>query len=165
VTAEVVQTIGVYGYDAGTFMAALAEGRVDLLCDVRARRGVRGADYAFANSRRLQELLAEAGVAYRHLPELAMPDDLRARQHAADRAAGVGQRSRTVLSEEVAAGYAAHLERPEAREALAGIGRSALRPCLLCVEGRPEACHRSIAAAALARGLRAPVAHLVAAGP
>lgn len=49
-----VVTIGVYGYTPETFFAALQEAGVDLLCDIRQRRGVRGAEYAFANSQRLQ---------------------------------------------------------------------------------------------------------------
>jgi len=162
--AEVVHTIGVYDSDAAGFVDALREHRIDLLCDVRARRGVRGARYAFANARRLQELLAEAGIAYRHLPELATTDEMRARQHAADHAEGVGQRTRVRLSDEVARAYTALLDRPGARAALAEVGRSAERPCLMCVEREPEACHRSLAAAALAEALDVPVVH-IAPGP
>ncbi len=49
-----IVTIGVYGFEEEEFFAALANARVDLFCDVRRRRGVRGARYAFANSQRLQ---------------------------------------------------------------------------------------------------------------
>lgn len=160
-SAEVVHTIGVYGADADGFLDALREHRVDLLCDVRARRGVRGSRYGFANARRLQDLLAGAGIPYLHLPELATTDEMRDRQHAADRAAGVGQRSRTRLDHEVARSYAALLSAAPAREALERVGRSAERPCLMCVEGEPAACHRSIAAAALAEALDVEVVHLI----
>ena len=51
--AEVL-TIGAYGWDAETFFAALVRERVAVFCDLRRRRGVRGPEYAFANSARLQ---------------------------------------------------------------------------------------------------------------
>ena len=52
-------TIGVYGSDEATFFEALQRAGVDTFCDIRWRRGVRGAKYAFANSARLQKRLAE----------------------------------------------------------------------------------------------------------
>jgi len=44
-------TIGVYGWDAERFFAALKAAQVDTFCDIRDRRGVRGAEYAFATAR------------------------------------------------------------------------------------------------------------------
>jgi len=49
-----VATIGVYGFDLDSFLAALREANVRQLLDVRQRRGVRGPEYAWANSQRLQ---------------------------------------------------------------------------------------------------------------
>jgi hypothetical protein len=66
-----VGTIGVYGFDADRFFAAVLDARTDLFCDLRARRGVRGREYAFVNARRLEQRLGELGIAYRHFPELA----------------------------------------------------------------------------------------------
>jgi len=51
-------TIGVYGFDAGSFLRALQTADVRVLLDVRQRRGVRGPEYAWANSTRLQAALA-----------------------------------------------------------------------------------------------------------
>ena len=65
-----VVTIGVYEFDLPSFLAALRAHDVGLLVDVRQRRGVRGARYAGANSRRLQQALAEAGIAYSHHREM-----------------------------------------------------------------------------------------------
>ena len=56
-----VVTIGVYEFDLPSFLAALRAHDVGLLVDVRQRRGVRGARYAWANARRLQAALADAG--------------------------------------------------------------------------------------------------------
>lgn len=57
-------TIGVYEFEVAAFLDALAAANVGLLIDVRQRRGVRGPDYAWANSLRLQAALARAGIAY-----------------------------------------------------------------------------------------------------
>jgi uncharacterized protein (DUF488 family) len=149
----------VYGYGPDRFVATLTGHGIDLLCDLRARRGVRGAEYSFANSTRLQQLVADAGIAYRHYPELAPTATMRAAQYAADRAAGVGQRTRHVLAESFVAEYRAILAEPAARDALLDIAGSAERPCLLCVEREHKACHRSIAASALATAAGTQVVH------
>jgi uncharacterized protein (DUF488 family) len=147
-----VATIGVYGFDADGFFAALGGSRVDLFCDLRARRGVRGREYAFANARRLEARLAELGIPYRHFPGLAPTDEIRARQYASDAASGIGKRDREELSPDFVAAYERLLAGPAAREALAEIGQAASLPVLLCVERLPAACHRSLVATRLASG-------------
>src|ERR687887_1856675 len=91
-------TIGVYGFDGESFLQRLQRADVRLLLDVRQRRGVRGPEYAWANSKRLQAALGEAGVEYRHLPELAPTTELRRLQYAEDVRQGVGKRSRAELA-------------------------------------------------------------------
>ena len=59
-----IVTIGVYGFDEAGFFEALRKAEVDTFCDIRSRRGVRGATYAFANSMRLQARLASLGIRY-----------------------------------------------------------------------------------------------------
>jgi Protein of unknown function, DUF488 len=71
---------------------------VTLLLDVRQRRGVRGSEYAWANARRLEAALGEAGLGYRHLPDLAPTTELRRLQYQEDDRAGVGKRSRRELA-------------------------------------------------------------------
>ncbi len=93
-----VATIGVYGWTVEAFLAALHEAGVPLLLDVRQRRGVRGSEYSWANSKRLQAALADAGIAYEHHPELAPTTELRHLQYAEDARQGVGKRSRAVLA-------------------------------------------------------------------
>ena len=87
-------TIGVYGFDGESFLQRLRHADVRLLLDVRQRRGVRGPAYAWANARRLQAALAQAGIAYAHHPELAPTTELRQLQYAEDDRQGVGKRSR-----------------------------------------------------------------------
>src|SRR4051812_36297540 len=100
-----VATIGVYGFSAERFLIALREAEVGQLLDVRQRRGVRGPEYSWANSRRLQDALADAGVEYSHHPELAPTTELRQLQYAEDDRLGVGKRSRTALAPEYARRY------------------------------------------------------------
>lgn len=145
-----IATIGVYGFERETFLAALADAGIGLVLDVRQRRGVRGSEYAWANARRLQDSLSEAGINYSHLKELAPTTELRQAQYRADAQRGEGKRSRTVLAPEYADGYTAEiLDRVDLEPIVRWIGGS--RAALLCVERDPEACHRSLIAARLER--------------
>ena len=154
-------TIGVYDFDATTFIEALRSADVRVLIDVRQRRGVRGSEYAWANAGRLQAALADEGIEYRHLKELAPTTELRQLQYAEDARAGVGKRSRVELAPEYVARYAAEILGPlgiePVIEALPAEGRAAL----LCVERAPEACHRSLIAARVADEHGVAVTHLL----
>jgi uncharacterized protein (DUF488 family) len=160
-----VVTIGAYGWDAEGFFRALTRAGVDLFCDLRARRGVRGSEYAFANSARLQARLAEVGIRYVHHPELAPSEETRAAQHAADRAAKVARRRRTVLSPAFAVAYRRErLDSLDSAAFLASLGAEAQVIALFCVEREPAACHRSLLAARLAADLGVEVVHLLPPG-
>jgi uncharacterized protein (DUF488 family) len=135
-------TIGVYGFDGDAFLAALRDAEVPRVLDVRQRRGVRGPQYAWANSRRLQAALAEAGIEYEHLPRLAPTTELRELQYAEDARRGEGKRSRTALAPEYVRRYTEEILEPEGVD---DVARS-LPAALLCVERDPEACHRSLIA-------------------
>ncbi len=153
-------TIGVYGFDGESFLRRLRHADVRLLLDVRQRRGVRGPEYAWANSRRLQAALAHAGIAYEHHPELAPTTELRRLQYAEDARRGVGKRSRRELAAEYTRRYTTEiLDRADLTpivSALPGRGTAAL----LCVERDPEACHRSLIAQRLTGRYHLRVQHL-----
>ena len=153
-------TIGVYGFSAETFLAALRDAGVRVVLDVRQRRGVRGSEYAWANSLRLQRALADAGIAYQHHPELAPTTELRRLQYAEDDRQGVGKRSRVELASEYTRRYTAEvLDRVDLAplaKSLPADGATAL----LCVERDPEACHRSLIAERLEAEHGVAVAHL-----
>ena len=100
-----VVTIGVYEWDRERFLAALRGAGVRVLLDVRQRRGVRGRQYAWAASLRLQDALAAAGIAYQHHLELAPTTALRQAQYAEDAREGVGKRNRAALAEVYREGY------------------------------------------------------------
>jgi uncharacterized protein (DUF488 family) len=144
-----IATIGVYGFDPDTFLAALGEAEVSLVLDLRQRRGVRGSEYAWANARRLEAALAEAGIGYNHLPELAPTTELREVQYREDDRRGEGKRSRSLLAEEYVRRYREEILDPvDLAPIVRFIGNG--RAALLCVERDPEACHRSLVAARLA---------------
>jgi uncharacterized protein (DUF488 family) len=153
-------TIGVYEWDLHRFLEALGGADVRLLLDVRQRRGVRGREYAWANSLRLQHSLAEAQIAYRHHPELAPTTELRHLQYAEDARRGVGKRSRVELAPAYREGYTHeildHVDLSVIFAELPPEGSSAL----FCVEADPEACHRSIIAERLASEHGVAVTHL-----
>jgi uncharacterized protein (DUF488 family) len=134
-----VATIGVYGFTARTFLDRLGKADVGLVLDVRQRRGVRGSEYAWANSARLQAALAEAEIDYRHHKELAPTTELRQLQYREDDRQGVGKRSRQELAREYRERYVA---------------------ALMCVERDPEACHRSLIGERLAAEYGVVVTHL-----
>jgi uncharacterized protein (DUF488 family) len=155
-----VVTIGVYGWSVGHFIDALRDADVKQLLDVRQRRGVRGSEYAWANSKRLQAALAEAGIEYRHHPELAPTTELRHLQYAEDDRQGVGKRSRAVLAPEYVERYTRERLDPvdlaSIVEAMPADGAAAL----FCVERDPEACHRSLIADRLATEFGLAVEHI-----
>jgi len=154
-------TIGVYEFDADSFLATLRDAEVTLVVDVRQRRGVRGPRYAWANARRLQGLLADAGIAYAHHRELAPSTELRHLQYRDDDLQGVGKRTRQRLSPEYVARYTAEVLDPAPLSALVRELPADGISALLCVEALPEACHRSLIAARLAQRFGIPVRHLL----
>jgi uncharacterized protein (DUF488 family) len=155
-----VATIGVYGFSAETFLAALRGAGVELLLDVRQRRGVRGSEYAWANSKRLQAALDAAGIAYEHRLELAPTTELRRLQYREDEREGVGKRSRVRLAREYAERYTSEILDAVDLEELAADLPAGGTTALLCVERDPEACHRSLIAQRLGDRHGITVVHL-----
>jgi uncharacterized protein (DUF488 family) len=157
-----VATIGVYGASLETFLAALAEADVGLVLDVRQRRGVRGREYAWANSLRLQAALADASIGYRHHRELAPTTELRRLQYREDDRLGEGKRSRTVLAPEYRRRYVHEILGGVDMDAFAASLPSEHASALLCVERDARACHRSLIAERLREDYGASVVDLIA---
>jgi len=154
-------TIGVYGFTAESFLAALDRAGIRLLIDVRQRRGVRGSEYAWANSKRLQAALHAAGIDYEHRLELAPTTALRHLQYAEDDRLGVGKRSRSELAPDYRRRYTEEiLDEADLEAVSVSIERSG-PAALLCVERDPEACHRSLVAERLRERHGLAVEHLV----
>jgi uncharacterized protein (DUF488 family) len=155
-----IATIGVYDWTLQAFLAALRAADVRLVLDVRQRRGVRGAEYAWANAQRLQAALGEAGIAYAHHKELAPTTELRQLQYREDDRVGVGKRSRSELAAAYRHRYTNEiLDEADLAPLVAGLPGDGFA-ALLCVERDPEACHRSLIAERLAAEFGLEILHL-----
>jgi len=154
-----LRTIGVYGFDRESFLAKLQRAGVELLLDVRQRRGVRGRAYAWANAQRLEAALAEAEIDYTHLKELAPTTEMRRAQYRWDEKRGIGKRNRTVLAPVYVGLYTTEiLDRVDLDPIVKWIGSK--NAALLCVERDPEACHRSLIAEQLQAEFGFKIEHL-----
>lgn len=139
-------TIGVYNSTEQDFFNKLVENRIDTFCDIRQRRAVRGSKYAFVNSNRLQNKLAELDIKYGHVLQLAPPKEIRELQKVADLQKGEQKRERQELGGVFKSEYKNRIlenfDFDTFIENLENVGAN--RVVLFCVEERPEACHRSI---------------------
>ncbi len=156
-----VVTTGVYGFSEEEFFQALQEAGVDTFVDIRQRRGLRGSTYAFANSKRLQERLAELGIRYLHYKELAPTKEVRQRQQEADKTSRTAKRQRTGLSQAFVDAYHEEiLDNFDPQTLLDALPPEARVIALFCVEREPEACHRSLVAQKLHNELNLTVEHI-----
>lgn len=139
-------TIGVYNSTEQEFFNKLVENKIDTFCDIRQRRAVRGSKYAFVNSNRLQNKLAELDIKYGHVLQLAPPKEIRELQKQADLQKGELKRERQELGEVFSTEYKHRIleafDFDTFIEHLENVG--AKRVVLFCVEENPAACHRSI---------------------
>jgi uncharacterized protein (DUF488 family) len=153
-----IVTIGVYGFSEEDFFTALTKASVDVFCDVRQRRGVRGATCAFANSRRLQARLAELGIHYLHRKDLAPTTAVRQQQKTADKSSKTAKRQRDRLSRAFIDAYETEiLSQFEPQSLLDELPSDAEVVALFCVEREPAACHRSLVAQKLAQTFNIPI--------
>jgi uncharacterized protein (DUF488 family) len=155
-----IATIGVYESSLDDFLGKLKKAAAAKVVDVRQRRGVRGPQYAWANSLRLQAALGKAGIGYQHRPELAPTTELRRLQYREDDRLGVGKRSRVELAAEYRRRYLNEvLDRVDLGHVLESLPDGAVS-ALLCVERDARACHRSLIAARFHAQLGVPVINL-----
>lgn len=156
-----IYTIGVYGFRESEFFQKIIDNDINLFIDVRARRGMRGNKYRFANSAYLQLRLKELGIKYFHYKELAPTQEIRDMQKKEDIGNNLIKSKRKELADSYIQAYKQkilfnfdlnvfqHIIDPEFNKIL-----------LFCVEKYPEACHRSLAATYLAEKLGLEVEHL-----
>ena len=157
-----IYTIGVYGSTEQEFFNKLVENRIDTFCDIRQRRGVRGSEYAFVNSNRLQSRLADLNIKYGHVSDLAPTTEIREMQQEDDLKHGEKKRDRNQLGNIFSLAYKNKIMQKfdfdNFVEKLDEIGAN--RIVLFCVETKPEACHRSIVANELNKRYNFEIIHL-----
>lgn len=139
-------TIGVYNSTEQEYFSKLTENKIDTFCDIRQRRGVRGAKYSFVNSNHLQEKLSELDIKYGHIIDLAPTSEIRDLQKEADSQLGELKRNRNKLGKVFTIAYKNNIlekfDFDSFIDKLDAVGAS--RIVLFCVEEKPDACHRSI---------------------
>ena len=174
---QTIFTIGVYGSTEASFFAALVENEIELFIDIRARRGLRGAKYKYANSAYLQARLNEEGIFYAHLKELAPTKEIRALQWQADKEERTTKSDRTGLSAAYVEAYKKQILKYGKRKAELVLEPYKLlqrarqlaeyptekplqRYVLFCVEANANACHRSLVATRFKDKMAGNVLHL-----
>jgi len=155
-------TVGVYNSTEKEFFEKLTKNNIDTFCDIRQRRGVRGARYSFVNSNRLQQKLNDLEIKYGYIPELAPTTEIRGLQKEIDLIMGELKRERHELSKDFIIEYKnkvlTNFDFETYFDKLDQV--SANRIVLFCVEEFPEACHRSIVTDELKEKFNYKVTHL-----
>lgn len=139
-------TIGVYGSTEKEYFQKLIDNKIDIFCDIRQRRGVRGSKYAFVNSKRLQERLNYEGIEYCHIKDLAPTQKIRELQKVKDREKNVLKKDRDELGDLFVTAYTDKvLSAFDFDTFLKQLkSKKAKNISLFCVEERHLACHRSV---------------------
>ena len=155
-------TIGVFNSTEKSFFDTLINHKIDIFCDIRQRRGVRGTKYAYVNSRRLQQKLRELNIGYLYIQDLAPTTEIRDLQKKADKEKGQLKTERQQLGDTFTFEYKnriiEHFNFKNFLETLTKIG--AKKIILFCVEEHAEACHRSIVAKKITKDLDLEVINL-----
>lgn len=144
-------TIGIYHSSESDFFGSLRDHQIQLFCDLRRRRGIRGKRYAYGNSVRLQDRLKSMEIDYWHLPELAPTTNMVQRQDQIDKDSGISRRDRQVLSSCFVEDYTLEILSNFDVEHFVNTIREkkVQRVVLFCLEQEARACHRSLVAKAL----------------
>jgi uncharacterized protein (DUF488 family) len=138
-------TIGVYGYSEDEFFNALLKARIDIFVDIRRKRGVRGRQYKFANSKYLQTKLKQLNISYIHFLDLAPTTETRKVQKEMDLKTNTPKRKRVKLSQQFINSYKENsLKSFEVDKFFSDLGQDNINVILFCVERNPQACHRSL---------------------
>lgn len=155
-------TIGVYNSTEESYFNKLRDNNIDLFCDIRQRRGVRGSQYKYVNSNYLQGKLRELGITYQYIKELAPTNEIRQMQKDADKANGESKKQRTTLGPVFKSEYLKQILEPFDIEKLANglISSGAKNIVFFCVEEKASACHRSLVAQKLASTLNCEIINL-----
>ena len=141
-------TIGVYGKTETDFFTALDNHNIDLFCDIRQRRGVRGKKYSFVNSLKLQKKLSELNIKYLHIKDLAPTKEIREAQKEEDTRKNILKRDRIQLGEKFISEYNKQIIEVFNFEDLFEyfIKNNLKKIVFFCVEEEVLACHRSLVA-------------------
>lgn len=155
-------TIGVYNSTEESYFNKLRDNNIDLFCDIRQRRGVRGSQYKYVNSNYLQARLQKLGINYKYIKELAPTNEIRQMQKDADKANGESKKQRTTLGLVFKSEYLKQILDPFDIDKFANelLDSGAKNIVFFCVEEHASACHRSLVAQKLANTLNCEIINL-----
>ncbi len=154
-------TIGVYGSTEDSFFDALIQNKITVFCDIRARRGLRGKKYAYANSMYLQQKLAQLNITYRHFKGLSPSIELRDEQARHDKENKIARRDRQVLGNVFTDGYRQDvLDDFDVFQFLHEF-KADDNIVLFCVEKEPTVCHRSLLAQKISDVATVMIEHII----
>lgn len=141
-------TIGVFNSTGREFFDKLIQNRIDMFCDIRQRRGVRGSKYSFVNSNKLQEKLADLGISYAYIEGLTPTREIRDVQKQIDLKKHELITERQSLGKAFTAEYKSRiLDHFDFNSFLETLGKQgSKRIVFFCVEEIANACHRSLVA-------------------
>ena len=155
-------TIGVYNSSEESYFQKLVDNKIDVFCDLRQRRGVRGSQYKYVNSNYLQSKLAELGIKYIYIKELAPTNEIRQKQKDVDKFNNETKKLRTSLGQVFVNEYNKQILDNFDLDILVNElnDLNARNPVFFCVEEKAEACHRSLVAKALSNKLSINIINL-----
>ena len=141
-------TIGVYNYTENSFFEKLTKNHIDMFCDIRQRRGVRGSQYRYVNSNYLQAKLRELGINYMYIKELAPTSEIRQKQKDADKLNNETKKQRTTLGDIFVKEYNSQiLSIFDMKNLISVLEKAGAKNVVFfCVEEHASACHRSLVA-------------------
>ncbi len=144
-------TIGVYNSTECGYFDKLVKNEIDLFCDIRQRRGVRGSQYKYVNSNYLQDRLKALGIEYRYIKELAPTAEIRQKQKDADKFNNETKKQRVQLGDIfITEYYKEILDKYDLTSLALGL-KHYKNIAFFCVEEQAQACHRSLVAKELAK--------------
>lgn len=146
-------TIGVYNLTEELFFEKLTSNNIDIFCDIRQRRGVRGAKYKFVNSIWLQKKLNDLNIKYLYIKELAPTVDIRNIQKTIDKTVFESKHDRNKLGDAFIEKYKEIVINNYDFDFFINELKinNAEKVVLFCVEENPNACHRSIVSEELSK--------------
>lgn len=144
-------TIGLYGSTEKSYFNKLLENKIDLFCDIRQRRGVRGKEYSYVNSNKLQKKLHDLKIEYLYIKELAPTKEIRDKQKQDDIEKNILKRDRNKLGDKFISDYNSYILNSFNFDELMKYfkDKDFENIVFFCVEKEAAACHRSLVASKL----------------
>lgn len=157
-----IYTIGVYNSTEDSYFKKLITNNIELFCDIRQRRGVRGSKYKYVNSTYLQSKLNALNIKYEYLKELAPTSEIRQIQKEADKLNGETKTQRVTLGDVFKKEYKSQvLSKFDFEKFSFELEEKGVKSVVFfCVEENATACHRSLVAEEFSKIIKTSIINL-----